>query len=84
MRINELLVELSFQGEPCTKDCSGHSAGYNWAIKHMDKDCSSKNPSFTSGCNVAKKQAANKAIKKPEITKEPEQDTKEPNLNLVK
>ena len=60
MQISELLFELDFQGSPCTKDCSGHTAGYAWAKKPGKKDCNSKNASFNAGCNIAKKQAAPK------------------------
>lgn len=59
MRISEL-IEATFQGEPCTRDCSGHSAGYKWAMKNANKNCDSKNKSFSSGCNIAKTQIANK------------------------
>lgn len=61
MQISELLFELDFQGSPCTKDCSGHTAGYAWAKKPGKKDCNSKNASFNAGCNIAKKQAAPKS-----------------------
>jgi hypothetical protein len=32
MKSNEILKEgLMYKGYPCTKDCSGHMAGYAWA-----------------------------------------------------
>lgn len=31
--ITDRLDELTFKGSECTKDCSGHQAGYNWYIK---------------------------------------------------
>lgn len=44
-----------FRGEPCTTDCSGHQAGYEWArrhgIEHPD-DCGGTSPSFVAGCQV--------------------------------
>jgi len=64
MRINEILNELgvgggrSFKGSPCTKDCSGHSAGYTWAKKKGVKNrnqCPVKpsHQSFSNGCRIA-------------------------------
>jgi hypothetical protein len=79
MRINDLLVELNFQGSPCTKDCSGHTAGYSWSMKHANKNCDSKNASFNAGCNIAKKQVASKAIKPPVVSKDQEQDSEQTN-----
>lgn len=42
-----------FEGYPCTQDCSGHEAGYNWAeengIESVD-DCGGKSNSFIEGC----------------------------------
>jgi hypothetical protein len=50
----------SFAGDPCTSDCSGHEAGYNWAEeKGIDDedDCdaagdTSNSPSFAEGCRT--------------------------------
>jgi len=78
MRISEL-IEATFQGDPCTTDCSGHNAGYQWAMKNANKNCASRSPSFSSGCNVAKKQIANKAIKKPVVAKNQDQDAEQNN-----
>lgn len=45
----------TFHGYPCTKDCSGHEAGYEWA---QDKglysydDCSGNSNSFIEGCEA--------------------------------
>lgn len=33
MRAHEFITELKFFGSPCTKDCSGHRAGYAWEKK---------------------------------------------------
>ncbi len=41
MRAKEFLNEqsgLTFRGFPCTKDCSGHMAGYQWAKIHNIQD----------------------------------------------
>lgn len=49
-----------FAGDPCTSDCSGHEAGYNWAESHDisdEDDCdqageTSNSPSFAEGCKA--------------------------------
>jgi len=56
MKASEILSELRFKGSACTKDCSGHEAGYNWSKRNPDRDCASRSPSFTKGCNIAKKE----------------------------
>jgi len=43
----------SFHGDPCTEDCSGHQAGYDWAEqKDIDDedDCDTPSESFNEGC----------------------------------
>jgi hypothetical protein len=42
-----------FNGYPCTSDCSGHEAGYEWAERHgIDNpdDCGGNSNSFIEGC----------------------------------
>jgi hypothetical protein len=44
-----------FKGYPCTEDCSGHEAGYEWAErKDIDEesDCSGNSQSFIEGCQA--------------------------------
>ena len=49
-----------FHGYPCTQDCSGHEAGYNWAEQHSINDVdscdqageTSNSPSFAEGCKA--------------------------------
>lgn len=44
-----------FMGSPCTDDCSGHEAGYQWAEeKDIDDpdDCSGNSNSFVEGCKA--------------------------------
>lgn len=44
-----------FHGVACTKDCSGHKAGYAWAEANSDADldeCESNSKSFTEGCQI--------------------------------
>lgn len=44
---------LYYKGYPCTVDCSGHKAGYQWAMKNdVDDpdDCDGNSNSFIEGC----------------------------------
>jgi len=45
----EQLDELSFLGSQCTKDCSGHRAGYAWSQINNPKIPNSWSPSFNKG-----------------------------------
>lgn len=48
------LRELSFLGSECTKDCSGHRAGYNWSQrKGRIQGNSPHSPSFNKGAALA-------------------------------
>ncbi len=43
----------TYKGYDCTKDCSGHKAGYAWAQKKGITDihdCRGKSRSFVEGC----------------------------------
>ncbi len=43
----------SFHGQACTRDCSGHKAGYEWAEKKnvtQPEQCGGKSRSFAEGC----------------------------------
>jgi hypothetical protein len=75
MKINELISEiavkkLKFKGSPCTKDCSGHTAGYDWARRKNIKtpnQCPSlpNHPSFSNGCKIlGREKALNKPLKR--------------------
>lgn len=47
--------QLEFGGYPCTQDCSGHEAGYEWAQdKGIDDpdDCGGNSDSFIEGCQA--------------------------------
>jgi pyrimidine deaminase RibD-like protein len=49
------LTELSFLGSPCTKDCSGHRAGYAWSKARGGVDANSPfSPSFNNGARLAR------------------------------
>jgi hypothetical protein len=57
MKVTDILDEqgFSYKGYRCTKDCSGHKAGYYWAQMHdidSDTECPrmSSHPSFWEGC----------------------------------
>lgn len=48
----EKLDELSFLGSPCTKDCSGHRAGYYWSAARGNIDAASWSDSFNRGAHL--------------------------------
>jgi hypothetical protein len=48
------LNELTFKGSPCTKDCSGHRAGYEWSRRKGGRDAASWSPSFNTGAALFK------------------------------
>jgi hypothetical protein len=50
---NQQLDELDFLGSPCTKDCSGHRAGYRW-YKQKQRNPQSRSPSFNKGAALAR------------------------------
>jgi hypothetical protein len=55
MKIEELLNELTFHGSQCTKDCSGHRAGWKWgkAHPHVATGNELSHPSFNNGVRIA-------------------------------
>ena len=67
MLVNELLAELTFQGSQCTKDCSGHMAGYRWTMNKNATSCQSQNASFNKGCNIAIAQKNNNRLVRPKV-----------------
>ena len=50
----EQLDELTFKGSPCTKDCSGHRAGYEWSRRKGGRDAASWSRSFNNGAALFK------------------------------
>lgn len=51
--LKDELNELSFLGSPCTRDCSGHRAGYEWSrSKGGVPGTSPFSPSFNNGANL--------------------------------
>jgi len=68
MRIKELLAELTYSGSPCTKDCGGHDAGYNYALKRKQTvGCSTASASFNKGCEIAANQIKVNKVRKPSV-----------------
>jgi pyrimidine deaminase RibD-like protein len=51
--LQDELNELSFLGSPCTKDCSGHRAGYAWSQSKGGRVAQSPfSPSFNKGSQL--------------------------------
>ena len=51
--VKEKLNELEFLGSPCTKDCSGHRAGYAWSQSKGGRVAQSPfSPSFNNGSQL--------------------------------
>jgi hypothetical protein len=51
--LDQELNELSFLGSPCTKDCSGHRAGYAWSQRKGGQVAQSPfSPSFNKGSQL--------------------------------
>lgn len=51
--LKDELNELNFLGSPCTKDCSGHRAGYAWSKQRGGQAGNSPfSPSFNNGAQL--------------------------------
>jgi pyrimidine deaminase RibD-like protein len=51
--LKDELTELTFLGSPCTKDCSGHRAGYAWSKQRGGRQGNSPfSPSFNKGAQL--------------------------------
>ena len=51
--LKDELNELNFLGSPCTKDCSGHRAGYAWSKQRGGQPGNSPfSPSFNNGAQL--------------------------------
>jgi pyrimidine deaminase RibD-like protein len=51
--LTDQLDELNFLGSPCTKDCSGHRAGYAWSQSKGGRVAQSPfSPSFNNGSQL--------------------------------
>lgn len=55
MKIDELLNELTFHGSQCTKDCSGHRAGWKWGKQYPNRATTNRatHQSFNNGVDIA-------------------------------
>ena len=55
MTIDELLNELYFHGSKCTKDCSGHRAGWRWGKRYPGRATTNRatHVSFNNGVDIA-------------------------------
>lgn len=58
MRVKEIISELTFMGHPCTKDCSGHKAGYKWSLDRNGATATTPSNSFNNGVNIAQAKRA--------------------------
>jgi pyrimidine deaminase RibD-like protein len=68
--LDKPLNELQFMGSQCTKDCSGHRAGYAWSKARGGVDANSPySPSFNKGASLGKQE-----LQRPQ----PQQQTKQP------
>jgi hypothetical protein len=50
--MHEQLDELMFKGSQCTKDCSGHRAGYEWSARKGNRTANSWSQSFNNGAAI--------------------------------
>lgn len=84
MKIAELLTELTFMGHTCTKDCSGHEAGYNYALKKgLKAPTNTPSKSFDFGTGIATKAAKTKKVPVKPKAAEPEEAEAAPGPNAT-
>ena len=50
------IQEKKFMGSQCTKDCSGHKAGYNWSVDRNGRIENTPSQSFNNGTAIGKRQ----------------------------
>lgn len=53
MKVHEIITEFTFFGSPCTKDCGGHKAGYEWKKKNPTRTSNSPSKSFNNGAAIS-------------------------------
>lgn len=70
MLICEILTELTFAGSHCTKDCSGHKAGFRWAMRKRKFNANSHSQSFDNGAKIAGAYVANNVKNPPKVRDE--------------
>ena len=75
--VTTMAQTLEFKGYRCTKDCSGHRAGYDWAARkniQNPEDCSGNSNSFVQGCRAyAKERAEEDEILSEDIDHQPKE-----------
>ena len=49
---------LNFYGSRCTKDCSGHDAGWKWRRSNPTSTIQTRSPSFLNGAVIRDMQTA--------------------------
>lgn len=81
MKLRELLQELSFMGSKCTKDCSGHRAGWDW-----ERRMNTRSPSMThsQSFNNGTRLAIDNPTKKPSVRDEKGKFAKNPTRRRFK
>jgi len=55
MMLAKPVAAAEFHGARCTKDCSGHRAGYEWAQEKNVREesaCGGTSESFREGCRI--------------------------------
>jgi hypothetical protein len=68
MRLKEIIAERSFEGRRCTRDCSGHYAGYKYTVdRKKTSACNSRSASFNTGCEIGADQVKRGQITKPRV-----------------
>lgn len=73
--LNKSLNELQFMGSQCTKDCSGHRAGYAWSQAKGGQTANSPfSPSFNKGSSIATQELMK--AKQPTAPKSPPNPTR--------
>lgn len=77
----EQLDELTFMGSQCTKDCSGHRAGYEWSKARGGQNANSPySPSFNKGSALSTQEI--QKAKQPKQPKPAPQQVINPNNKL--
>ena len=79
MKIQEILeaTGLTFMGSPCTKDCSGHRAGYKWGRHRGGAVATGKSQSFVNGTLIASDEINNRQRKPAQPAQPPQQGVPE-------
>lgn len=83
MKIKEI-IEASFMGRPCTKDCSGHRAGWEWEQKNQtNQKQQTPSTSFNNGTEIAVSQRKQKAIAANKTTPQEQNTAKQQTVKKI-